>query len=149
VSSESAERDSSNYDSLMSVHDLINALYDTGDTNAKVFLGILTPDGNNPRTKCSIRAVHGDAWRLPAVEIVGQPLSDEKPADGGAAVDETANQASTPGVPDLIEQIREQDDALDELVMAAEWAYMYRSERAFERLREALIGWREASGEPR
>lgn len=72
--------DRSNYDSLMTVHDLINALYDTGDQNAKVFLGITAPDGNNPRTKCSIRAVHGDAWKLPAVELVGQPLSDEKPA---------------------------------------------------------------------
>jgi hypothetical protein len=123
VSSESTERDSSNYDSLS------------------------LPGHSDAGRQQPAHEVQYP-W-LPAVEIVGQPLSDVEPADGGAAMDETANQASTPGVPDLIEQIREQDDALDELVMAAEWAYMYRSERAFERLREALIGWREASGEPR
>ena len=68
---------SPNYDSLMTVNDLIDLLYDkVPDRNAKVMLGILTPDGNNPRTKCSIITVHDDVWKLPLVEIVGQPLPD-------------------------------------------------------------------------
>jgi hypothetical protein len=129
--------DHSNYESLMTVHDLINALYETGDQDAKVFLGITTPAGNNPRTKCGIQAVHGAARRLPAVEIVGQPIDDQ--AESGGSTD----------VADLAEQIRKQDDALDELVMSAELATVYRDDRAVDRLRKALAGWREASGDPR
>jgi hypothetical protein len=70
------------------------------------------------------------------------------PGHSDAGRQQPAHEVQYPWLP-AVEQVREQDDALDELVMAAEWAYMYRSERAFERLREALIGWREASGEPR
>jgi hypothetical protein len=54
-----------------------------------------------------------------------------------------------PSVADLAAQIREQDDALDELVMAAELVFTYRDDRAFGRLGEALTAWREASGDPR
>lgn len=39
-------------------------------------------------------------------------------------------------VADLAEQIRQRDDALDELVMAAELSCLYRDDRAFERLRK-------------
>ena len=68
---------SPNYDDLMTVNDLIDLLYDkVSDRNAKVALSILTPDSNNPRTTCSIVAVHDDAWKLPLVEIVGRPLPD-------------------------------------------------------------------------
>lgn len=52
-------------------------------------------------------------------------------------------------VVDLIEQIRQQDDVLDELAMAAELAVVYRDERAFTRLREALVVWRNLSRDPR
>ena len=45
---------SPNYDSMMTVHDLIDALYDrVRNRHAKVMLSILTPDGNNPRTPCA------------------------------------------------------------------------------------------------
>ena len=52
-------------------------------------------------------------------------------------------------VADLVQLIRERDDVLDELVMAAELAVLYRDDRARERLRRALLAWREASGDPR
>jgi len=52
-------------------------------------------------------------------------------------------------VADLVQLIRERDDVLDELVMAAELAVLYRDDRARERLRRALLVWREASGDPR
>ena len=95
--------------------------------------------------------MNDDVWKLPLVEIVGQPLpdGDEEPAHDEDAYRTQAADEAVPPVADLVAQIRKQDDALDELVMSAELAVLYRDDRTVERLRAALAGWREASGDTR
>jgi hypothetical protein len=66
---------SSNYDSLMTVHDLIDLLYDkVPDRNAKVVFAVYDPGGPHHLLRCRIARVHNNAWRMPLVEIVGEPL---------------------------------------------------------------------------
>ncbi len=69
---------SSNYDDLMTVNDLINLLYDkVPDRNAKVVLTVYDPDGAHHHLRCQIRTAHNDTWRMPLVEIIGEPLPGE------------------------------------------------------------------------
>jgi hypothetical protein len=65
----------------------------------------------------------------------------EKLAEAGLAVFAT--------VADLADAIRKHDDVLDELIMSAELAVLYRDDRANERLRQALTAWREVSKDAR